>query len=75
MTTKEAVVHLVSELKKDEGYYMSWQANIAMQFKDECKRQGVTLPGIHEISNNAAKNFIDLLCYDVELKEDKPKEN
>lgn len=61
MTTKEAVEHLCSELLKDSGYYDSWKANIAMSFKDEFYRSYLN-KGIHEISNNAAENFLDMLC-------------
>jgi len=74
MTTPEAVSHLISELKKDEGYYYSWQANIAMAFKDEFHRQAgqpgevkhVNSDDIHEIANQAAKNFLNLLISDCD---------
>jgi hypothetical protein len=70
---KEAVETLVTALSEDKSegsYYYSWQANIAMAFKDEFDdRVGgiranvpVTKELVHEISNNAAKRFLDLLC-------------
>ncbi len=68
---------LVNELKKDKSegsYYYTWQANIAMVFKDEvCRIMKERLVGtmsqtiilsreaFHNIANNAAKNFLDLL--------------
>ena len=68
---KQAVDVLCKALNKDKSegsYYHSWQANIAVQFQDECHRwmernnTGViTKKGFHEISNNAAKEFLDLL--------------
>lgn len=64
----EAVDRLIHALKADEGYYISWQANIAVQFQDECKRfkaesdkDYLSADDIHGISNKAAKNFLDLL--------------
>jgi hypothetical protein len=63
-----AVKLLVKELKKDNSYYYSWQANIAMSFKDEynryCKRYK-NRTDIHKIANNAAKNFLNLLMRDI----------
>lgn len=76
-TLQGAISKLQSELNvdKSEGsYYYSWQANIAMAFYDEVRRQ--TSPkgkvynmydetfgdgALHEAANNAAKNFLDLL--------------
>lgn len=62
----KAVSILVEALKTDEGYREGWQANIAVQFQDAweraCKRSGLpcTHEQIHEISNEAAKNFLNL---------------
>ena len=59
----------MAEDKSEGSYYYSWQANIAMAFQDEYARmkerhrimgQGIFDPNIHEISNTAAKNFLDL---------------
>lgn len=61
---KEAVELLCENLKSDETYYYSWQANIAMAFKDEYARNspvGSRLDNLHELSNNAAKNFLNQL--------------
>jgi len=65
------------ELREDGkgggSYYGSWKDNIAMQFKDEFARWykkefGVdfgdddeAVEVIHEIANNSARNFLDLL--------------
>jgi len=54
-------------LREDAGYYIAWQANIAMAFKDEYDEfykfgnGRVDKSEIHDIANNAAKNFLDLL--------------
>lgn len=67
----EAIVALVSALKEDPGYYYSWQANIAMAFKDECARYGASHEKLHEIANDAAKYFLRNLCM---IKEENEKE-
>ena len=56
-----AIRVLVKDLTENEGYRMSWQANIAMAFKDESLRNAPDAP-IHDIANNAAINFLKLLC-------------
>ena len=66
---KKEIDVLRKTLKEDEGYYISWQANIAMAFKDEYIRflkehARVESENIHEIANTAAKNFLDLLIKD-----------
>lgn len=66
----EAVKVITKALKEDEGFYQSYQANIAIQFQDEFKRQmgqigrNEAIANIHQVSNNAAKNFLDLWCKD-----------
>lgn len=60
METKDAVDHLIKALSDDDGYYYSWQSNIAVQFQDafhELHRN----QGVYAISNEAAKKFLDLL--------------
>lgn len=60
---------LKSEDKEPGSYYYSWQANIAMAFKDEYNRvrkeKGTTLnqEDVHHVANKAAENFLDMLCY------------
>jgi len=64
---KKEVDVLRKTLKEDEGYYIAWQANIAMAFKDQFERfseeHGIisAVENIHEIANTAAKNFLNLL--------------
>jgi hypothetical protein len=64
---KKEVDVLRKALKEDEGYYISWQANIAMAFKDEYDKIMNELNTqynhdiIHLIANRAAKNFLNLL--------------
>lgn len=64
-------VDLLSESFQDKSpgsYYYAWQSNIAMAFKDEFDRWCKNIVGrnaapdhIHEIANEAAKNFLNLL--------------
>lgn len=73
MEIKEAIEVLQTELKKDEGYRISWQANIAMAFKDEMEIKGVHSPNpennsilvtremLHTIANDASDNFLNIL--------------
>ena len=58
---KQAFDTLCDELKKDDGYFYAWQSNIAVCFQDECHRQGINFPQLHETSNNAAISFLRLL--------------
>lgn len=63
---------IIEALRADKtpgSYYHSWQANIAMAFKDEWDRQSkkkdyarLNTMDVHEVANTAAKNFLDLLC-------------
>jgi hypothetical protein len=65
MTTKEAVAHLVNELKTDPSYRIGWQSNISMSFYDEYNRAKESPTGainIHGVANIAADNFLNLLC-------------
>ncbi len=65
---------LIKELRKDKSegsLYYVYQSNIAMAFKDEFSRANkdeyeksysdIHKIDIHEIANQAAKNFLDLL--------------
>ena len=68
---QEAVKTLIEALKSDEDYRRSWSANIAMAFKDEHYRFAgdgagsvgfVNRDDVHEIANQSADNFLNLLC-------------
>jgi len=70
MKTKvqKAVKTLRKALKNDTDLYYAYQANIAMQFKDEYSRKRklknyeyLNNDDIHEIANTAAKTFLNLL--------------
>ena len=67
MTIQEAIKTLTKVLREDPGYRIGWQANIAVQFQDEWQKatNNGGLPAdrksIHEISNKAADNFLNLL--------------
>ena len=63
-----AVEHLSKAIKNDPSYRISWEANIAVSFQDEVYRfkkknnkNTLSQKDIHQISNDAAKNFLDLL--------------
>jgi hypothetical protein len=64
---KKEVDVLIKALENDPAYYYTWQANIAMAVKDEWLRMvdNVEMPStyehIHDLSNRAAKNFLNLL--------------
>lgn len=67
----DTLCNALSEDKSEGSYYYSWQANIAMAFKDEFDRyaKDKEIEGsaqnfnVREIANNAAKNFLDLLIH------------
>jgi hypothetical protein len=71
ITVKQAVERLTKEFEKDKSegsYYYVWQANIAMSIYDEFMRKAEARSYIdfgnldtHEICNDGAKNFLDLL--------------
>ena len=55
-------------LREDPDWYQAYRANIAVAFQDEVVnyrkkwgRQYLTRMEIHTISNNAARNFLNLL--------------
>jgi len=70
MSVEKEIKVICEAIKNDEGYRMSWQANIAMAFKDEWTRylgensDILTHQSVHMIANNAAKNFLDILIMD-----------
>jgi hypothetical protein len=62
---------ICDEIRNDEGYYYGWQSNIAMAFKDEYSRKIGRVSQehwdqIHDIANQAAKNFLDILIMERE---------
>jgi len=69
---KEAVATVCEAIRTDEGYKISWVANIAMTFKDEYWKAvqdfgALEQPDqikIHNIANKAANNFLDLLTWE-----------
>ena len=64
----DAVKTVTKAIREDKELYIAYQANIAMPFQDEFKRQmgqigrNAAIENIHEIANNAAKYFLDLWC-------------
>ncbi len=66
----KAVKLVCKELKADPDYRMSWQANIAMAFKDEFERgaefnttplTNVERDALHTAASKAADNFLNTL--------------
>ena len=62
----EAMKVVCEVLKDDSSYYIAWQANIAMAFKDEFTSinpdyKSTSDYELHIIANEAAKNFLNLL--------------
>lgn len=58
---------LVKNLKTDKDYFYAWQSNIAIQFADEYYRKNKKYKNrkdIHDIANQAAINFLNLLTTD-----------
>lgn len=67
-----------SEIKNDSNLYYAYQANIAVQFQDEMARiisegKDIDRTLIHQASNNAAKNFLNLWLKDGKETEDEKK--
>jgi hypothetical protein len=60
----------IDQIKNDPELFRGWKDNIAMAFKDEYNRQyefdaiDPVSPDIHKIANDAAENFLNLLCHD-----------
>lgn len=57
------------ETQEQGSYFYVWQSNIAMAFADAAKKYFdadgsylMTQENLIEISNNAAKNFLNTLC-------------
>jgi|TARA_R110000782_G_scaffold232667_2_gene318865 hypothetical protein len=64
---KDAMKVLIKELITDESYRISWQANIAMAFKDEFYRTNPDFKDtseyeLHIIANKSADSFLNSLC-------------
>lgn len=76
ITTADAVAQLAKALKEDKQLYIAYQANIAMPFQDlfdgteyDLLRSQHKKEYIHAISNNAAKQFLNLLISHIEHQE------
>lgn len=72
ISLEDAMQVITRELIIDEDYRMGWLANIAMAFMDAYQnkqqfRNEAHRLTIHEIANEAALNFIRLLCDDHTL--------
>lgn len=63
---RDAIKVVSKALLDDEGYRISWQANIAMAFKDQAEwdRRSWDKEELDITANNAAEYFVALLCKD-----------
>jgi predicted nucleic acid-binding protein len=61
----QVIGELSRALKTDAGYWMSWQANIAMSIYDACVLEGIKHPELHAACNAGAGHFLRLLTTDV----------
>jgi hypothetical protein len=63
---------LVRELTKDEDYFITWQSNLAMAFYDTAQEKGLDVPKdvLQEVSNDAARRFLDQLIYTTKPSSD-----
>jgi hypothetical protein len=70
-------MELFERIRTEPDLYYAWQANIAMAFKDEANRHmkrkfqsnrspHLSKQDLHEIANQAARNFLDLLIKPIE---------
>lgn len=59
----DAINRVCEEIKNDKGYRISWEANIAMAFKDAFDYSGHKHDNevVHKVANKAAAAFLDQL--------------
>lgn len=59
----DAINRVCEEIKNDKGYRISWEANIAMAFKDAFNFSGHKHDAkvVHEVANKASAAFLDQL--------------
>lgn len=67
-TTKEAIAKITHSLKRDNGYRLSWKANIAMAYLDaektyrvKHKKKTLNIKDKRIVANEAADLFLDWL--------------
>jgi hypothetical protein len=60
MEFKDAYDVMAKTLSEDKDLYYAYQSGIAMSFWDAVVRAGYRFPDLHKISNEAAKEFLDL---------------
>ena len=61
MTVSKAYQILAKALREDPGLYYGYQSNIAMAFYDEMNKKALMdQASLHEVANQAAKNFLDM---------------
>lgn len=60
MSLKDAMTEVTDTLRMDPGYWVAWEANIAMAFVDE-HALAEDKADIHGIANRAAVRFLRLL--------------
>lgn len=67
---KDAISRIISELKNNKGYYVDWQANIAMSYKDneiwyknKTGKKYLNKNDKNIIANKAAVYFFESIVY------------
>lgn len=65
MKFQDSFKHFQKSLRTDKELYYAYQANIAMAFVDENRRQGSrdSYKRVHCVANEAAKNFLNALIW------------
>ncbi len=61
ITFQQAIGVVRKTLHEDPDMYRAFKDNIAMAFQDTMRNAGYDLPGLHSISDEAAKMFLDRL--------------
>lgn len=84
-TLQDAINRLRQELQKGKepgSYYYGWQSNIAMCFYDSyanCfpgdSKDARVMSHIHKIANEAAQNFLNILCTQQGNSTEPPKQS
>lgn len=69
MNIQEAMKIVITEIANDPSYRVTWEANIAMAFKDQVMRETdfYDPEWLHNVSNKAANNFLDILVMPLKI--------
>lgn len=62
---------IAEALRNDKDLFYSYQADIAMAFKDQCAAKGISFPDLHDIANTAARDFLRNWICKSEIEKEK----